>query len=403
MVQINRVLILISLSLLQIKCYHSSVFAFALPNTSSAKKSTTTTEKNKNSNETSTSCSSSSTTKKRRKSEELLEWILKEPDPATISPLIKIGPSTVGGGDGLFIQSSSSSNVAVKKGMNIMVIPKSKTISLDTIFQDPELGEVFYYYLKFKDEGGSASGSSGTYYLKMAIFAAYLAKEKLKVKFDISNNDSSSSSSKWEHFLNVFPWDESDHGQEHILWWDTQDIETLLSESLNTYKAAKFVKQTVESLIVDIRDQILLHESYKLLWDPDNKINLSKDDDSSSFVVVEEVTSIMRSAFVSVISRGFKDQDFDCNKLSPFLDLTQHASEEEYNLHTYTDENTGDMIVKALRDIENGEELFINYSSTLEPYQFFIVYGFVPGQTTSIINMLESRHSAFFPEEDSHK
>lgn len=60
------------------------------------------------------------------------------------------------------------------------------------------------------------------------------------------------------------------------------------------------------------------------------------------------------------------------------------------------------MIVRARRDLQAGEELFNQYRSETEetmPYhRFFSRYGFVPGITENIPDLLKDKSSIFFAQ-----
>ena len=98
-----------------------------------------------------------------------------------------------------------------------------------------------------------------------------------------------------------------------------------------------------------------------------------------------------RSCRVSEDIDDYDDDDDDSIQiLTPIFDLLNHDNDPNkvnayYNLgSTYTDGYT--FIVRALRTIRKDEEIIINYgSSTNQPWQCLLHYGFVPS-TTAILN-----------------
>jgi len=288
------------------------------------------------------------------------------PQPGFVGPL-SIDTSSHGQGDGLFVTQDVSQNDY------LMVIPETKCMSLEYAWEDDELGDVFCF---LTDEGGPGA--------RTAALAGFMAKEWLQIQY-YGSSIGGSSTPKWDPYLRVLPWKESDRGQEHMLWWTHEKVEELLGDSfaydevLNTLNEVDVAVENLQTILLHDPD---LHKA----WDPDNLITNETEMDHT-----------IRSAFVSILSRAFEDVSVDCSKLVPLLDMVQHdGSVGGANVHHETIPSSGNVIVKAMRDMEAGEELLINYSSKLKPHQFFTVFGFIPGETSNMEDLLKNKSPLFF-------
>jgi SET domain-containing protein len=116
---------------------------------------------------------------------------------------------------------------------------------------------------------------------------------------------------------------------------------------------------------------------------------------------VEGLPEAMTGAFVSILTRSFQDgESGDEEKLVPLLDMLQHS--DEPNIFHAMRKVDGTVEVRARRDIAAGEELLNQYRPEEEenmPYhRFFTRYGFVPGITEPIQNLLKDRSPIFFTQ-----
>lgn len=275
----------------------------------------------------------------------LLDWLAKE---AGVSAPLSIGPSTHGGGQGLFITKSA------EKGDTLFELPEESVISVEDAWQDAELGDSFCY---LTDEGGEAG--------KMACLAGFCAKERLLNQED----------SLWYSYLNVLPITADD--QDHVLWWSDEEVETLLAGS-NVYDQVVGLRADTDSAL-DVLWEVLLQTDLKTIELPKKTIW----DDA------------VRSAYVAILSRAFEDDAVDSSKLLPVLDMTQHTATP--NLVHSTNPSTGSVVVKAGEDLKEGQELTIQYSQDMPEHEFFIYYGFVPGERQSCRQLLNARSPIFFP------
>lgn len=278
---------------------------------------------------------------------DLLDWMVAT-DDHVVATVLSIGPSTYsGGGQGLFV----TQNVA--KGEVLLTIPESNIISVDNAWHDDVWGDAFCY---LSDEGGAAG--------KMASLAGFIAKEMLKAK-----------ESYWYPYLSMLPKQSSD--LDHVLWWSDDDIDTLLVES------------NIRSEVSTLREDT--HSAMDILW------QVLQSEDSWDLPPSKDAwDEAVRAAYVAILSRSFEDDSTDSSKLVPVLDMTQHS--DDANLEHSTNGQTGEIVVKARRDLVAGEELTINYAPDMEPFQFFPIYGFVPsGEGTSCRELLKRKSPLFFP------
>lgn len=307
----------------------------------------------------------------------LLSWALEDADDS-MDFTVSIGPSKLmmvaskkSAGNGLFV------NQSIKKGDILMVIPSEKVICVEDAWEDDLLGKDFMY---LTDEGGPGA--------KLATLAGFVAKEAIlggiETLFqpdDESIHSNSSSSGTWQPYFDCLPWTD-----DHVLWWSDDDIDRLLKGS-NIYEEVVTMRTEVDIAIENIQN-IFLHYH-------------SSDDDSLqgqevNDVVLQKIATSVRCAFCMLLSRAFEDDDFDCMKLIPVLDMTQHSAERVNILHA-TDPTTGNVIVRAKRDLKKGEEVFNCYSTTLTPAQYLIVFGFVPNDKgLTARRLLEDKNSIFF-------
>ena len=128
------------------------------------------------------------------------------------------------------------------------------------------------------------------------------------------------------------------------------------------------------------------------------------DPEEESGSIVEGLEDAVKGAFVICLSRAFvtprvtEDGELeDEERLEPVFDILQH-SEDPNIRRECTDDGTVE--ITAGRDIAKGEELFSQYKSEGEiPYhKFFTRFGFVPGVTEPVANLVAERSTIFFPQ-----
>lgn len=321
--------------------------------------------------------------------------------------LVDILPSTIGKndvGNGLFVTK------AIKKNEKIMVIPSHKTITIEDAWDDPELGDSFMY---LTDIGGPGA--------KLASLAGFVAKEfhggsiiqTMMCHRDddfsrekTAGSTTSSSDSRWKAYFECLPsyWndkEEEEQDHHHVLWWSNEKVERLLKGSI-VYDEVVSMREQVDIAIENLQSIFWSHYYNDLEDREDLKEVFENDgDDEDNKVTIDgKIANSVRSAFCTILSRAFEDDDFDCMKIIPVLDMTQHCDDDKrVNIRHETDPTTGDICVRAKRDLLEGEELFNCYSKTLDPHQYLTVFGFVPNDKgLNAIELLEGKDATFFPD-----
>lgn len=307
--------------------------------------------------------------------ERLVEWALSlEDDDECDGPPVTIRPSTIGDGNGLFTTRS------FKKNELIMIIPSEKVITIENAWEDEFLGEEFMF---LTDVGGPGA--------KLATLAGFVAKEacgQIEGIFELNDNDHEYFSSNWQEYLDCLPWTD-----DHPLWWSNEETRRLLKGSV--------IDEEVSSMRLQVSNAI---ENIKgLFWNycVNEQMKISEDgfdiDEDTEARAMERIEISVRSAFCMLLSRAFEDEETDCMKLIPVLDMTQHTGEADENISHSTHPATGSIRVTAKRDLEAGEELFNCYSTTLTPAQFLPVFAFVPHEMrVSGRQLLENKDPIFF-------
>eukprot|EP00546_Thalassionema_frauenfeldii_P011597 CAMPEP_0178925480 /NCGR_PEP_ID=MMETSP0786-20121207/17938_1 /TAXON_ID=186022 /ORGANISM="Thalassionema frauenfeldii, Strain CCMP 1798" /LENGTH=321 /DNA_ID=CAMNT_0020600371 /DNA_START=281 /DNA_END=1246 /DNA_ORIENTATION=+ len=305
--------------------------------------------------------------------DKLLSWGLLENTMPRDS--VSIGPSTIStsSGNGLFVTKS------LQRGETILTVPSDKIISIENAWDDANLGDAFMY---LTDVGGPGA--------KLATLAGFVAKEASGGIANIfQGQDDSPNVSDWQPYLDCLP--RAGALDHHVLFWSHEKVERLLQGS-NIYDE-----------VISMRDQVdLATENIKaIFWNHYQETTYPTDGNDLDEEKVDEAIEIaVRSAFCILLSRAFEDEEVDCMKLIPLLDMTQHSSQNA-NIRHWTDPATGNVLVTAKRDLQAGEELFNCYSDTLKPQQFFSAFGFVPIKSSlSVIELLESKNPVFFPIEN---
>jgi hypothetical protein len=308
--------------------------------------------------------------------EELLFWAFPSLSEAMNDSNATIGPSTIGSGNGLFVTRP------IKKHDAVMVIPSEKIICVENAWEDDTLGEEFMY---LTDVGGPGA--------KLATLAGFLAKEASGgVENSFQQQSDLSQTSAWQPYLDCLPWKD-----DHVLWWSEEETERLLKGS-NIYKEVVSMRLQVEIAIENIQNIFWNYccNNDESLQEQEDSLRALNDDDKA----MQKIATAVRSSFCMLLSRAFEDEDFDCMKLIPVLDMIQHNS-ESVNVRHETDPSTGDVLVTAKRDLQMGEELFNCYSTTLTSAQYLTVFGFVPNDKgLTARKLLENKDPVFFSSDE---
>jgi hypothetical protein len=333
--------------------------------------------------DTSTACRISPmsvSTVERCKYETLLDWLRS--NDAIVNDKLEIGESSLGGGCGVFLSSS------VQEGEILFTVPRKACVTLADALQDSDCGKTFAKLIEKAGPGGNT-----------VVMAAYLAKEYL---ISLENK-----SVKFQAYLETLPWERGMNSQEHILFWTEMEIDTNLKGSF-CYPEATDLRAEV-SLAIQIIEKIvgpsiriargeIMESGFRWPWQLMTPPTASTT--SSLDRPIEGLDPAVRGAFVTLLTRAFQDGNEDEEKLVPLLDMLQHS--EQPNVRHAMRKEDGTVEVRARRTIMGGEELLNQYRSEEEesmPYhRFFTRFGFVPGISEPITDLLSDKSSIFYPK-----
>lgn len=312
----------------------------------------------------------------------LVDWLKDSfPSSSYINPSVIIAPSPCGG-HGAFASSS------IAKDELLFKIPREACITSTSILNDEECGTAFQTLMK--------KAGPGSFTVCMA---GYLAKEYLCYL--------EGKPSKFGPYLATLPWKRGWNGQEHPLFWSQDDVEELLDDSL-CYRESTDLRSEVQ-VAKKVMNAIVGPSILKARGEMEEEkplIPFLEFTKPPAPTVNEPVSGFGRAitgAFVILLTRAFDDDydteiDFeDAERLIPILDILNHNAEPTVR---YSTNEEGSVEVVARRDLEEGEEIFNRYREEEEmnmPYhRFFSRFGFVPGITEDIKNLLEDKSSIFF-------
>ena len=283
----------------------------------------------------------------------LLDWI-KEQEGSEIHPSIELRPSTLGDGYGAFVSS------AVNEGDLLFAIPRSACVTLEIGMDDPECGPTYRKLIEKAGPGGNT-----------VVLAGFLATERLRsleyAEQMREKGESVCADSVFAPYLETLPWERGTNHQEHILFWNDEDVETLLAGTMayseavslrdEVEHAAKVLDGIVGKTVRTFRGEGGDTTGFKWPWE----VTLESTSPPSP---VKGLPEAVRGAFVSLLTRAFQDGDGDEEKLVPMLDLLQHS--DAPNVSHIMRKSDGCVEVRARRDLQPNEELFNQYRSELE-------------------------------------
>ncbi len=311
----------------------------------------------------------------------LLSWLTNTFPNAYINPSVTIAPSPCGG-HGAFATKPIAQDELLFK------IPREACITSSSILNDPECGTAFKTLMK--------KAGPGSFTVSMA---GYLAKEYLCYL--------EGKETLFGPYLATLPWKRGWNGQEHILFWNDEDVEELLSDSLcyresNDLRSEVQVARRVMNAIVGpsiLKARGEMEEEKPLI----PFLEFTKPPAPTVKAPVSGFGRAITGAFVILLTRAFDDDfdteiDFeDAERLIPILDMLNHNAEPTVRYNTNEE---GAVEVIARREVAEGEEIYNRYREEEElnmPYhRFFSRFGFVPGITEDIKNLLEDKSSIFF-------
>ena len=319
----------------------------------------------------------------------LLNWV-KAQEGSEIHPAIELRPSSLGDGYGAFVGS------AVQEGDLLFAIPRSACVTLEDGTEDPTCGPTYRNLIEKAGPGGNT-----------VVLAGFLATERLRAlehaKQKQENGETACEDSPFGPYLDTLPWERGTNNQEHVLFWENDEVDALLSGTMAydeaiSLRAEVALATTVLDGIVGktvrgFRGETSGDSGFKWPW----QVTLES---TTPLGPVKGLPDAVTGAFVSLLTRAFQDGDGDEEKLVPMLDLLQHS--DEPNVSHVMRKEDGRVEVRARRVLQPDEELLNQYRSELEesmPYhRFFTRFGFVPGIQEPVQNLLRDKSSIFFAQ-----
>jgi len=319
---------------------------------------------------------------------DLLTWLKQNPN-TFVSPKFSLQPSTLGGYGGF-------ANAPIPKDELLFRIPRECCVTYEDALSDPDCGEAFRLIKEKRVPSW-----------RMILIAGWIAKEYLVAKEYEEAITTEKDGIKHSAYFQSVPWDRGSLGQDHLLFWSDEEVETLLGGSL-AYEDALLIRKTVDNAVMLLCGVMvpIVHGVRVGLRDQDLH---STDDDADYTDILERLQQAIRGAFVIALSRSFAEE-VECddesieveNLLLPLIDILQHSNTPNTILEPYEDY----VLVRARRDVESGEELFHQYqeenNDVIPPHKFFTRYGFIPGVKEPIAELLKGRSHLFFDSDDTN-
>ena len=314
----------------------------------------------------------------------LLNWLNTTFDSSYVSPTVTISPSPRGG-HGLFAQTDIPADTL------LVTIPREACITSEIVLNDEDVGKAFQTLMK--------KAGPGSFTVAMA---GYLAKEYLVLK------ELGSEGTKFGPYFETLPWTRGFNGQDHVLFWSQDDVDTLLvdslceRESLDLRAEVKVAKRILNALIgpTVLRARNEMEKEEPLIpflpW--------TKPPTPTITSPIPGIGKAVSGAFVILLTRAFDDEydttveGEDAERLIPILDMINHDNDP--SIRHETSKENGSVEVRTRRNIAAGEEIFNQYREEEElnmPYhRFFSRFGFVPGITENAKALFMDKSSIFF-------
>jgi len=345
----------------------------------------------------------------KEKYSDLLVWLKEQDDATVINECLQIKESSQGQGYGVFV------NKSMKKDELLFSIPRSLCVTIDKAtsstynINDDDFGNTLKLLIEKAGQGGVTVSLAG-----------YIAKEYIMLCSD--KDKDYQTTSRWGPYFKTLPtWESGINNQEHILFWSGEKIEELLRGSL-CYAEARSLRNEV-ALSIQVLGPLLkksIRESRgqetattintKLYKKITTMFQFNKQPTPDDIIDDKIVSNAVKGAFVTLLTRSFQDYN-DNEKLVPLLDLLQHSETPNvrHNVVTVTTDhnanNNDDAVdtvveVRARHNIDAGSEIFNQYQSEEAnnmPYaRFFTRFGFVPGISEPMENLLLDKSPIFF-------
>ena len=327
-----------------------------------------------------------------------LNWFNDTFPTSYTSPSICIAPSNQGG-QGIFAIEEIPENELILR------IPRTACITTSVALEDADCGKTFAELVKKAGPGSETVALAG-----------FIAKEYLLHK--------EGKDTKFGPFFDILPWERGFNGQEHVLFWSDDDVTEYLKDTL-CWTETNELREEVQ-LATNILNGIVGPSILEVRRDKNKDENDSSMDSDDEFSLpflnwikpkkiavtspVDGLKEAVTGAFVIVLTRSFEDdnnsevQSADTNpgneRLVPMLDIFNHDNNPSI---THSTDSQGSVEVRARRTLTAGEELFNQYKEEEEMimpnHRFFTRFGFVPGITESIYDLLkEGKNDIFIPK-----
>eukprot|EP00980_Cylindrotheca_fusiformis_P014731 scaffold4009_cov124-Cylindrotheca_fusiformis.AAC.11 len=314
------------------------------------------------------------------KYDDLLEWLRS--NGGEINEKIKIQQSSQGCGYGAYVTSP------VAEDELLFSVPRKSCLTLDAATSDEKFGKAFTNLIEKAGPGGNT-----------VVMAGYMAKEYLLLQEDLKNGRETTR--RWGPYFQTLPWKRGVNNQEHILFWTDDKIEELLEGSM-CYNEAKSLREEV-ALATKIMNSIVGKSIRAARGEEVDEGGFSwpwEAKPPAPESVPDGFAEAVTGAFVCLLTRAFQDGEGDEEKLVPMLDMLQHS--DRPNVRHAMRKVDGTVEVRARCSIEPNMELFNQYRSEEEesmPFsRFFTRFGFVPGITEDMENLLRDKSSIFYPQ-----
>ncbi|KAL3789226.1 hypothetical protein HJC23_002811 [Cyclotella cryptica] len=339
--------------------------------------------------------------------DDLLKWFLSKNERSYVSSKFEIRPSTCGG-FGAFACGD------LEEGELLLRIPRACCVTLDDAFNDVDCGPAFK---RLMEQAGPGSDT--------VIIAGYLAKEYLLAQEydrrlrEVENGvlvDSSARKRleriKYGPYLRSLPWKAGVNAQDHILFWEAGDVDSLFKGSLayeDAFEIRNSVRQATKILAGMIGPTVSKARGMEDVQDDTSGFRLpwqAKKTNDVSYTDLEGLEEAICGAFVICLSRSFackftKEDMKEEECLIPVLDILQHSNDPNVSMVNADQSNL--IEVKAAVAVKAGDELFNQYKpeddANMPYHKFFTRFGFVPGVTEPIVNLVKNRSTIFFPKQ----
>lgn len=316
---------------------------------------------------------------------DMLTWLNTTFDKSFISPSIELLPSPRGG-HGVFAKE------AIHKGSLLFTVPREACITADTILADGEYGKACRSLIK--------KAGTGAFTVSLA---GYVAKEYLCYLEGMDVD--------FGPYLATLPWKRNINEQEHVLFWSEDEIESYLSGSF-CYKECMDLRsevQVAKKILNSLCGPSILKARGE--WEEEKPLipflEFTKPPPPTIQENVPGLGRAVTGSFVILLTRAFNDpydkqvkemtgQD-EAERLIPLLDMMNHNSEPSI---TYRTNEEGTVEVRSSIEISVGDEIYNCYRAeeemTMPYHRFFSRFGFVPGITEPIRNVIQDKSSIFF-------